>query len=78
MDENVSEFDIQKLLESQQLDAAALCRAKITVDGKEHFFEHLRGTLVMERENEIWKISHMHASFPDYRNAENESFPVNL
>ncbi len=57
--------------------AAALCNAKITIDGKEHIFEHLRGTVTIEKENGVWKISHMHASFPDYRNAQNGSFPVN-
>lgn len=57
--------------------AAAICQAKITINGKEHIFEHLRGTIVIENENGNWKISHMHASFPDYRNAENASFPVN-
>lgn len=55
---------------------AALCKAKVTIDGKEHMFEHLRGTIVIEKENSLWKISHMHASFPDYRNAVNGSFPV--
>lgn len=56
---------------------AAICQANIIIDGKEHIFEHLRGTIVIEKENGAWKISHMHASFPDYRNAENGSFPVN-
>ncbi len=55
---------------------AAVCKAKITIDGKEHVFEHLRGTIVIAKENNTWKISHMHASFPDYRNAEQGSFPV--
>ena len=55
---------------------AAICNAKVTIDGNEHIFEHLRGTLVIEKENGTWKISHMHASFPDYRNADNGSFPV--
>jgi len=56
--------------------AAAVCKAKITVDGKEHIFDHLRGTVVIEKEDGVWKISHTHASFPDYRNTENGSFPV--
>ncbi len=56
--------------------SAALCQAKITIAGREHIFEHLRGTIVIEKENGAWKISHMHASFPDYRNPENGSFPV--
>lgn len=56
--------------------AAALCNGKITINGKTHCFENLRGTIIIEKEDGIWKISHMHASFPDYRNAENSSFPV--
>lgn len=56
---------------------AAICNAKITIDGQEHVFEQLRGTLIVQKENGEWKISHMHASFPDYRNAEGGSFPVN-
>jgi ketosteroid isomerase-like protein len=56
---------------------AALCKARVTIDGKEHIFEHLRGTVVIAKEDGAWKIAHMHASFPDYRNAENGSFPVN-
>ena len=57
--------------------AAAVCNAKITIEGQEHVFEHLRGTLTVEKEDGAWKIAHMHCSFPDYRNAENSSFPVN-
>ncbi len=57
--------------------AAAVCHATVTIDGQAHFFEHLRGTIVIAKENGTWKISHMHTSFPDVRNAENESFPVN-
>ncbi|MCE0722016.1 MULTISPECIES: nuclear transport factor 2 family protein [Legionella] len=56
--------------------AAAVCHARITIEGKEYLFEHLRGTLTIEREEGVWKIAHMHCSFPDYRNADNGSFPV--
>lgn len=55
---------------------AARCNAHITIDGQRHTFEHLRGTLCVQKEDGIWKISHMHCSFPDYRNAEHGSFPV--
>jgi ketosteroid isomerase-like protein len=55
---------------------AAHCRAKVKIEGQVHTFDHFRGTLVIEKEEGIWKISHMHASFPDYRNAEGGSFPV--
>lgn len=56
---------------------AALCTAKIIIDGTQHIFEQLRGTIVIAHEDGLWKIAHMHASFPDYRNVENGSFPVN-
>lgn len=61
---------------SNALWAAAVCNAKVTIAGKEHIFEHLRGTIILEKEEGVWKIAHMHASFPDYRNAENHSFPT--
>jgi ketosteroid isomerase-like protein len=57
--------------------AAAVCTGKVTIDGHQHVFEHLRGTIIIEKENGVWKISHMHASFPDFRNPENGSFPLN-
>ncbi|KTD44509.1 nuclear transport factor 2 family protein [Legionella quateirensis] len=56
--------------------AAALCKAHILIDGTEHVFEQLRGSIVLSDEHGTWKIAHMHASFPDYRNAENNSFPI--
>jgi ketosteroid isomerase-like protein len=55
--------------------AAVVCNARLTIAGKEYLFEHLRGTIVVEKVDGSWKISHMHASFPDYRNAEEGSFP---
>ena len=55
---------------------AAVCTGIITLNGQEHVFEHLRGTIIAEKEDGIWKISHMHASFPDIRNAKNNSFPL--
>ncbi|STX50194.1 Uncharacterised protein [Legionella busanensis] len=57
--------------------AAAVCNARIIVANKNYLFEHLRGTLIIEQDEGIWKIAHMHASFPDYRNVENNSFPIN-
>lgn len=54
---------------------AAVCNAKVVIHGKEYIFEHLRGTIIIGKENDAWKISHMHASFPDFKNAENNSFP---
>jgi len=55
---------------------AAICNARITIDGKEYLFEHLRGTIVIEKEDGMWKIAHMHSSFPDFRNSDNASFPT--
>lgn len=74
-----SEIHIQSFVEFP-LDAnwaAAVCQVRITTGGKEHIFDHLRGTIIIERENDIWKIAHMHASFPDYRNEAGSSFPLN-
>ena len=56
---------------------AVVCKALITINGMEHVFDHLRGTIVISKENGLWKISHMHASFPDFRNPQNNSFPAN-
>lgn len=56
--------------------SAALCEAKLTIAGKEYSFSHFRGTIVVEKEEDSWKIAHMHASFPDYRNSEGNSFPT--
>lgn len=58
------------------LFAAAVCKAVITIDGKENIFDHLRGTIAIRKEEGLWKISHMHASFPDFRNVQNSSFPT--
>lgn len=63
-------------LPSEALFAAAICEAVITIKGVEHIFEHLRGTIGIAQEEGVWKIAHMHASFPDFRNKENESFPT--
>lgn len=55
---------------------AAECKAKVRIDGVDHVFDHFRGTLVIEKEDGAWKIAHMHASFPDFRNGAGGSFPV--
>lgn len=55
--------------------ASGIFRASICMAGKEHILEPLRGTIFVERENGVWKIAHMHASFPDYRQKEGNSFP---
>ena len=54
----------------------AICHAKVTIDGLRCSFPDLRGTIIVAKEKGEWKIAHMHASFPDYRNADNGSFPV--
>ena len=55
----------------------ALCNAQISIAGVTHIFAELRGTIILKQVDNQWKIAHMHASFPDYRNAENGSFPIN-
>lgn len=57
--------------------AAARCNVKVIIAGKELMFADFRGTLIAEKEKGKLKISHMHASFPDYRNADGASFPSN-
>ncbi|WP_231950969.1 nuclear transport factor 2 family protein [Legionella waltersii] len=61
---------------NDNLWTTAVCTAKVTIEGNEHTFEHLRGTIILGEEDGSWKIAHMHASFPDFRNPENNSFPV--
>jgi len=58
--------------------AAAICQARITINHAQHIFEHLRVTINIEKEQGLWKIAHMHASFPDYRNNIDGSFPVKI
>jgi hypothetical protein len=55
--------------------AAIVAKAIVTIEGQEHIFDHLRGTIIASKENGLWKISHMHCSFPDYRSQANSSFP---
>lgn len=56
---------------------AAICKAIITIESKIYIFENLRGTIILEKENNNWKIGHLHASFPDYRNPSGNPFPIN-
>jgi ketosteroid isomerase-like protein len=56
--------------------AAGEFTAKIQINGQVHKFEPLRGTIILEKEGDTWKIAHMHASFPDFRQAEGASFPA--
>jgi len=56
--------------------AAAVCNATITVEGKDHQLTNLRWTIAIDQEDGAWKISHLHASFPDLRNPEGSPFPI--
>ncbi len=56
--------------------AAGLCKTHLTIDGQDYVFDNLRGTIVITEEQGDFRILHMHASFPDYRNPEAGSFPV--
>lgn len=59
----------------QDLWAGATCRAKIMIQGTQYYFNDLRCTIIICKESGDWKISHMHCSFPDFRNGEGDSFP---
>lgn len=48
----------------------------LQINGQHHHFEDLRGTIITVQTEKGWKIAHMHASFPDYRNPNENSFPV--
>lgn len=63
-------------MSQEGLWAAAICNAHVTINGSKYSFEHLRATLIAEKEDGVWKIAHTHCSFPDYRNGDNGSFPV--
>lgn len=55
--------------------ASAIFQAEITIDGKIHIFENLRGSIFVEKDDSgEYKISHMHASFPDPEQPEGNSF----
>ena len=51
-------------------------RAHITVNNENFCVDHLRGSIYIFKQNGAWKIAHMHSSFADNRNPENNSFPV--
>lgn len=72
-----SEIHIVSLLPMPEdaLFSAAICKGVVLMNGIEHVFENLRGTIGIAKEAGLWKIAHMHASFPDFRNQENQSFP---
>jgi ketosteroid isomerase-like protein len=59
----------------QALWTTALCNTTITMDNQACYFENLRISIMIEQENHIWKIAHMHASFPDLRSPKGHSFP---
>lgn len=55
---------------------ALIATAKVTIEGVCHTLSDLRATSVLEQEDGEWKICHMHGSFPDHRNPEEGSFPI--
>ena len=62
-------------LSKDALWAAATCRATIVIEGASYIFDNLRGTITLDEENGLWKISHIHSSFPDVRQSVGNSFP---
>ena len=57
--------------------AAAIAKVRLTIDGKEYTFDDFRTTMTVKKYGNEWKILHAHSSFPDMRNPESGSFPVN-
>lgn len=55
---------------------AVVTKANLTVDGEQYTFDNLRGSIFIAQEDNTWKISHMHSSFPDMRNGQDSSFPI--
>ncbi|WP_131780998.1 nuclear transport factor 2 family protein [Legionella gresilensis] len=56
--------------------ASANCSAKLWIDGQTYILEHLRVTICIDEEDQTWKIAHLHASFPDFRNPRDSAFPI--
>ncbi|HHF0525038.1 TPA: nuclear transport factor 2 family protein [Legionella anisa] len=46
--------------------AGAHCEIKIWIDSKNYDFQNLRSTICIDLENDAWKITHLHISFPLY------------
>jgi len=55
---------------SDALWTAALCTAKFTIKDQQHILENFRCTLAVEKQDDTWKIAHVHASFPEVRTNE--------
>lgn len=49
--------------------------AIITINGQTYTYPHLRGSIYTVKEGHDWKISHMHASFPESTQQIGQSFP---
>ncbi len=75
-----AQMHIVKFLPSgeQALYSAAICKARIIKDGQLEDFDDLRTSITVEREGNDFKISHMHASFPDSSSPAGYSFPKKL
>jgi len=58
--------------------AAGTFSAKVTTSGQTLEIPNLRGSISVIREENEWKISQMHASFPASNQEEGSSFPNKL
>jgi|GEM_PF-1154676 len=61
--------------EDNPMFIAAVFTAHITIGGTTYTFDHLRGNVTICNTPDGYKITFMHASFPDKTQAEGESFP---
>lgn len=55
--------------------AAGIYRVEFEQFGKKDTYADLRLTIILTNENQTFKIAHMHASVPDIRLNDGESFP---
>ncbi|MGV2432397.1 MAG UNVERIFIED_CONTAM: nuclear transport factor 2 family protein [Rickettsiaceae bacterium] len=54
---------------------SVICKASVTIDGIVHQLENLRGTIILEEDEDgEMKIVHLHTSIPDERQAVGSSF----
>jgi len=56
--------------------ADATYKATFVIDGKTHVAPHLRGSIYCSEEEDGWKVTHMHCSFPHLSESKTSSFPT--
>jgi len=54
---------------------ALICKVIVTEQNKSKVFDNLRVTIILKKEDGQNKISHIHASFPDFRTEKGSCHP---